>query len=157
MSDAKKSNNQVITISEADFNAGKEIDALQQNNADDGAVVTFTGQVRKRNNQQDVSGLFLEHYPGMTEHALGKIIEQAKQRWQINRVRVIHRIGQLHVGDNIVFVGVTSAHRGDAFAAAEFIMDYLKVDAPFWKKETTPQGDVWLDAKSQDKSKAANW
>ena len=147
----------MITISEADFNCGQEIEALQQGNADDGAVVTFTGQVRQRNNQQDVSGLFLEHYSGMTEHALTQIIAQAKSRWQINRVRVIHRIGQLYVGDNIVFVGVTSPHRGDAFAAAEFIMDYLKVDAPFWKKETTPDGDIWLDAKSQDQAKADNW
>ena len=147
----------MITISEADFNCGDEITQLQAGNADDGAVVTFTGQVRQRNNNQDVAGLFLEHYPGMTEHALGKIIEQAREKWQINRVRVIHRIGQLYVGDNIVFVGVTSAHRGDAFAAAEFIMDYLKVDAPFWKKETTPEGDIWLDAKKTDQDKATTW
>ena len=147
----------MITISEADFDCGNEINQLQAGNADDGAVVTFTGQVRQRNNEQDVAGLFLEHYPGMTEHALGKIIDQAREKWQINRVRVIHRIGQLYVGDNIVFVGVTSAHRGDAFGAAEFIMDYLKVDAPFWKKETTPQGDVWLDAKKTDQDKASCW
>jgi len=147
----------MITISEADFDCGNEINQLQAGNTDDGAVVTFTGQVRQRNNDQDVAGLFLEHYPGMTEHALGKIIDQAREKWQINRVRVIHRIGQLYVGDNIVFVGVTSAHRGDAFAAAEFIMDYLKVDAPFWKKETTPQGDIWLDARKTDQDKATTW
>lgn len=147
----------MITISEADFNAGDEIDALQASNTDDGAVVTFTGQVRQQNNNQNVCGLFLEHYPGMTEHALTKIIEQAKARWSINRVRVIHRIGQLLVGDNIVFVGVTSKHRGDAFSAAEFIMDYLKVEAPFWKKEATPQGETWLEAKQQDHDKANHW
>ncbi len=147
----------MITISEADFNSGKEIEALQQGNDKDGAVVTFTGQVRKQNNEQDVSGLFLEHYPGMTEHSLEKIIVQAKARWAINRVRVIHRIGQLRVGDNIVFVGVTSEHRGDAFSAAEFIMDYLKVDAPFWKKETTASGNHWLDAKQADSDKASIW
>lgn len=147
----------MITISEADFNSGKEIEALQQGNDKDGAVVTFTGQVRKQNNEQDVSGLFLEHYPGMTEHSLEKIIVQAKARWAINRVRVIHRIGQLRVGDNIVFVGVTSEHRGDAFSAAEFIMDYLKVDAPFWKKETTASGNHWLDAKQADSDKASVW
>jgi len=147
----------MITIDATDFNTGLEIDALQASNADDGAVVTFTGQVRQQNNNQSVSGLFLEHYPGMTEHALANIIEQAKSRWMINRVRVIHRVGQLAVGDNIVFVGVTSKHRGDAFAAAEFIMDYLKVDAPFWKKETTAQGATWLEAKQQDQDKAKHW
>jgi len=147
----------MITISEADFDAGEEIDALQASNSDDGAVVTFTGQVRQQNNNQSVSGLFLEHYPGMTEHALTKIIEQANTRWAINRVRVIHRVGQLNVGDNIVFVGVTSKHRGDAFATAEFIMDYLKIEAPFWKKETTPQGETWLEAKQQDHDKANHW
>lgn len=147
----------MITISEADFNAGEEIDALQASNSDDGAVVTFTGQVRQQNNNQSVSGLFLEHYPGMTEHALTKIIAQANTRWAINRIRVIHRVGQLNVGDNIVFVGVTSKHRGDAFAAAEFIMDYLKIEAPFWKKETTPQGETWLEAKQQDHDKANHW
>lgn len=147
----------MITISENDFNTGDEIANLQKSNSDDGAIVTFTGQVRCQNNNQEVSGLYLEHYAGMTEHSLGKIIEQAKSRWAINRVRVIHRIGQLYVGDNIVFVGVTSPHRGDAFAAAEFIMDYLKVDAPFWKKETTSSGNQWLDARIQDKEKAKDW
>lgn len=147
----------MITISESNFNTGEEIRKLQAENIDDGAVVTFTGQVRKQNNNQEISGLFLEHYAGMTEHSLEKIIEQAKNRWAINRVRVIHRIGQLSIGENIVFVGVTSQHRGDAFSAAEFIMDYLKVDAPFWKRETTPSGDQWLDAKKLDDSKAKSW
>ncbi len=147
----------MITISEADFNTGDEINKLQAQNDEDGAVVSFTGQVRKQNNNQDVRGLFLEHYPGMTEYSLEKIITEAKHRWSINRVRVIHRIGQLNVGDNIVFVGVTSQHRGDAFAGAEFIMDYLKVDAPFWKKETTSSGNQWLDAREQDREKAKDW
>ena len=147
----------MITISKQDFNAGDEITALHEANDDDGAVVTFTGQVRNQNNNQDVTGLFLEHDPGMTEKALKRISENAKQRWSIGRVRVIHRIGQLYVGDNIVFVGVTSKHRGDAFSAAEYIMDYLKIEAPFWKKETTAKGEQWLDAKAQDHQKAQDW
>ncbi|WP_286265102.1 molybdopterin synthase catalytic subunit MoaE [Thalassotalea atypica] len=147
----------MITISEQDFNTGDEIATLQAGNDDDGAVVTFTGQVRNQNNNQDVTGLFLEHYPNMTENALSSIISEAKTRWSIGRVRVIHRVGQLYVGDNIVFVGVTSKHRGDAFSAAEYIMDYLKIKAPFWKKETTSNGDEWLDAKAQDHQKARDW
>ena len=146
-----------ISIREADFNAGAEIDLLERDNLDDGAVVTFTGRVRRHNDGEDVTGLFLEHYPGMTEHSLAQIIEQAKNRWALNRVTVIHRIGQLAIGDNIVFVGVSSAHRKDAFAGAEFIMDYLKVDAPFWKKETRQSGETWLDAKQSDQSKAKSW
>ena len=147
----------MIRVSEQDFNVGEEVAKLQNNNIDDGAVVTFTGCVRQKNEGQQVRGLFLEHYPAMTEKLLGDIVEQAKTKWQINRCTVIHRIGQLHLGDNIVFVGVTSAHRGDAFAAAEFIMDYLKVKAPFWKKETRTDGDTWIDAKTSDQQKATQW
>lgn len=148
---------EMISIQTQDYDLGKEVAALELNNDVDGAVVTFTGRVRNHNEGQDVSGLFLEHYPGMTENLLSKIIEQAKEQWHIGRVRVIHRIGQLHIGDQIVFVGVTSKHRKDAFAAAEFIMDFLKVKAPFWKKETTASGDKWLDAKVSDQQKAALW
>lgn len=147
----------MISIQHEDFNITDEIRLLEEGNIEDGATVTFTGRVRNKNNGDNVSGLFLEHYPGMTEKSLAEIIEQAKARWNINRVKVIHRIGQLNVGDQIVFVGVTSPHRGDAFAANEFIMDYLKVSAPFWKKETTADGDKWLDAKQQDNKKAENW
>ena len=129
-----------ISIQPQDFNLADEVDALEQDNTSDGAVVTFTGRVRNKNLGLNVSGLYLEHYPGMTEKSLQGILDTAKSRWDIGRVRVIHRIGQLNIGEQIVFVGVTSAHRQDAFAAAEFIMDYLKIKAPFWKKELNVSG-----------------
>jgi len=146
-----------ISIQRADFSMAEEVALLEKNNATDGAVVTFTGRVRDRNEGKNVTSLTLEHYPGMTEKSLEKIICIAKERWRIGRVKVIHRIGELFIGDQIVFVGVTSKHRQDAFAANEFIMDYLKVQAPFWKKESTEQGNNWLDAKSSDENKAAQW
>jgi len=146
-----------ISIQTQDFNLSDEVALLEQDNNIDGAVVTFTGRVRNKNEGLKVSGLYLEHYPGMTEKSLEKIINTAQQRWDIGRVTVIHRIGQLSIGEQIVFVGVTSMHRKDAFAAAEFIMDYLKVQAPFWKKELTEQGEKWLDAKSTDTNKAQQW
>ncbi|WP_029569821.1 molybdopterin synthase catalytic subunit MoaE [Pantoea ananatis] len=124
---------------------------------EDGAVVTFTGKVRNHNLGDDVAALTLEHYPGMTEKALQEIIDDARQRWPLQRVSVIHRIGELFPGDEIVFVGVTSAHRSSAFAAAEFIMDYLKTRAPFWKRETTDQGDRWVDARNSDHEAAQRW
>ena len=124
---------------------------------EDGAVVTFTGKVRNHNLGDDVAALTLEHYPGMTEKALQEITDEARQRWPLQRVSVIHRIGELFPGDEIVFVGVTSAHRSSAFAAAEFIMDYLKTRAPFWKRETTGQGDRWVDARSSDHEAAQRW
>ncbi len=146
-----------ISIQTADFSLADEVALLEQDNASDGAVVTFTGRVRNRNEGKDVSSLTLEHYPGMTEKSLAKIIITARERWRLGRVKVIHRIGELFIGDQIVFVGVTSKHRQDAFAANEFIMDYLKVQAPFWKKESTAQGNNWLDAKTSDENKAAKW
>jgi len=146
-----------ISIQTADFSLADEVALLEQDNAIDGAVVTFTGRVRNQNEGKNVTSLTLEHYPGMTEKSLEKIICTAKERWNIGRVKVIHRIGELHIGDQIVFVGVTSKHRQDAFAANEFIMDYLKVQAPFWKKEASKDGINWLDAKSSDESKAAKW
>lgn len=146
-----------ISIQTQDFNLSDEVGLLEQDNLSDGAVVTFTGRVRNKNEGLDVKGLYLEHYPGMTEKSLAKIIATAKERWQIGRVRVIHRIGQLALGEQIVFVGVTSMHRQDAFAAAEFIMDYLKVQAPFWKKELTELGEKWLDARTTDTDKAQQW
>lgn len=124
---------------------------------EDGAIVTFTGKVRNHNLGDDVAALTLEHYPGMTEKALQEIVDDARQRWPLQRVSVIHRIGELFPGDEIVFVGVTSAHRGSAFAAAEFIMDYLKTRAPFWKRETTGQGERWVDARSTDHEAALRW
>ncbi len=146
-----------ISIQSVDFNLADEVALLEKDNAIDGAVVTFTGRVRNKNEGKDVTSLTLEHYPGMTEKSLAKIISQAKERWRIGRVKVIHRVGKLAIGEQIVFVGVTSMHRQDAFAANEFIMDYLKVQAPFWKKENTNQGEQWLAAKTSDENKAAKW
>jgi len=146
-----------ISIQTADFSLADEVALLEQDNAIDGAVVTFTGRVRNKNEGKEVTSLTLEHYSGMTEKSLAKIISTAKDRWRIGRVKVIHRVGELFIGDQIVFVGVTSKHRQDAFAANEFIMDYLKVQAPFWKKENTNQGEHWLKAKTSDENKAATW
>lgn len=146
-----------ISIQTADFSLADEVALLEENNAIDGAVVTFTGRVRNQNEGKEVTSLTLEHYPGMTEKSLAKIIQTAKERWRIGRVKVIHRVGELYIGDQIVFVGVTSKHRQDAFAANEFIMDYLKVQAPFWKKEANKDGINWLDAKVSDENKAAKW
>lgn len=124
---------------------------------EDGAVVTFTGKVRNHNLGNDVAALTLEHYPGMTEKALQEIVDAARERWPLQRVTVIHRVGELFPGDEIVLVGVTSAHRGSAFSAAEFIMDYLKTRAPFWKREATEQGDRWVDARDRDHQAAQRW
>jgi len=146
-----------ISIQTQDYNLADEVALLEINNVVDGAVVTFTGRVRNKNEGLQVSGLFLEHYAGMTEKSLVKIIAQAQKCWQIGRVSVIHRVGQLSLGEQIVFVGVTSTHRRDAFAAAEFIMDFLKVQAPFWKKELTENGEKWLDAKQSDTQQAKHW
>ncbi|WP_437608379.1 molybdopterin synthase catalytic subunit MoaE [Erwinia sp. V71] len=124
---------------------------------EDGAVVTFTGKVRNHNLGDDVSALTLEHYPGMTEKALEEIVDEARQRWPLQRVTVIHRIGALYPGEEIVLVGVTGTHRSSAFAAAEFIMDYLKTRAPFWKREATPQGDRWVESRASDQQAAQRW
>lgn len=150
-----------ISIQTKDFSLADEVALLEKDNLTDGAVVTFTGRVRNNNNGNSVTSLTLEHYPGMTEKSLAKIINQAKEQWRIGRVKVIHRIGELHIGEHIVFVGVTSKHRQDAFAANEFIMDYLKVKAPFWKKEQITEAgktsENWLDAKTSDTDKAELW
>jgi molybdopterin synthase catalytic subunit len=146
-----------ISVQTQDYNLSDEVALLEQDNTIDGAVVTFTGRVRNKNDGLKVSALTLEHYPGMTEKSLEKIIKQAQQRWQLGRISVIHRIGKLAIGEQIVFVGVSSEHRQDAFAGAAFIMDYLKVQAPFWKKEVTEQGEKWLDAKQSDNQQAQHW
>lgn len=122
-----------------------------------GASTIFVGKVRDMNLGDNVSGLFLEHYPAMTEKALREIVEEARQRWALERVAVIHRVGQLYTGDEIVLVGVSSAHRGNAYAANEFIMDYLKTKAPFWKRETTTQGDRWVEERESDLQAAEKW
>ena len=122
-----------------------------------GATVIFVGKVRDLNLGDEVSSLYLEHYPAMTEKALREIVEQAKARWDIQRVSVIHRVGLLHTGDEIVLVGISSAHRGDAYHANEFIMDFLKSKAPFWKKEQTNQGERWIEARESDKEALEKW
>ncbi|MGX2957174.1 molybdopterin synthase catalytic subunit MoaE [Ursidibacter arcticus] len=122
-----------------------------------GATTLFVGKVREMNLGDNVSGLYLEHYPAMTEKALREIVDEARHRWELQRVAVIHRIGQLYTGDEIVLVGVSSAHRGNAYHANEFIMDYLKTKAPFWKRETTEQGDRWIEGRDCDQQAAKKW
>lgn len=153
----------MISIQEADFDTAKEYQQLRADAPDIGAIATFTGLVRDFNRvdsapgDNKVEGLFLEHYPGMTEKSLETIIAQARERWQITNARIVHRIGALRPGDQIVFVGVNSAHRGDAFAACEFIMDFLKTQAPFWKKEQTDSGDRWVESRESDQQSAERW
>lgn len=122
-----------------------------------GATTLFVGKVREMNLGDSVSGLYLEHYPAMTEKALREIVDEARSRWELQRVAVIHRIGQLYTGDEIVLVGVSSAHRGNAYHANEFIMDYLKTKAPFWKRETTDHGDRWIEGRESDQQAADKW
>ena len=145
-----------IRVGHETFNVGDEYVWLAERD-EDGAVVTFTGKVRNHNLGDSVKALTLEHYPGMTEKALTEIVEEARGRWPLGRVTVIHRIGELWPGDEIVFVGVTSAHRSSGFEATEFIMDYLKTRAPFWKREATPEGDRWVEARDSDKQAAGRW
>tara|TARA_A100001015_G_scaffold256021_1_gene297846 strand:+ start:888 stop:1373 length:486 start_codon:yes stop_codon:yes gene_type:complete len=146
-----------ISVQKDDFSIKKENDYLTNLAPETGAVVTFTGRVREFSEQPDVTGLFLEHYPGMTEKSLKRITQQAQQRWDIQRISVIHRIGSLAVEDQIVFVGVSSAHREAAFEAARYIMDYLKTEAPFWKKEITRSGEHWVEAREKDQAARARW
>ena len=146
-----------IRIQPADFDLTSEIAQLRAGDPKIGAIVTFVGTVRDMNGGSGVTEMELEHYPGMTEKALEEIIERARQRWDLFDVLVIHRIGPLKPLDQIVLVAVTSAHRGDAFAACEFVMDYLKTQAPFWKKEQTPQGARWVDARSTDDHALTKW
>lgn len=146
-----------IAVQTDDFNVGDEYAQLVENDKDAGAVVFFVGRVREMNQSRLVSGLSLEHYPGMTERVLEQIMDAAKQRWELISVRIVHRVGQLYLSDQIVFVGVTSRHREHAFQAAEFLMDFLKTQAPFWKKEVTAQGDVWVDENQKDKDASERW
>ncbi len=146
-----------IRIQEKDFDVSTEIAAIRKGDPRVGAVVSFLGTVRDMNEGSQVQELTLEHYTGMTEKALQEIVDQAKSRWDIYQSLVIHRIGPLLPEDQIVLVAVTSAHRGEAFAACEFIMDYLKTAAPFWKKENTPEGTRWIDARVTDDAAMARW
>jgi molybdopterin synthase catalytic subunit len=146
-----------VRIQPDDFDLGVEILNLRRDNAGIGAVASFVGLVRDLNHSTTVTEMTLEHYPGMTEKALAEIVEEAKRRWNIIDALVIHRIGPLKPTDQIVLVAVSSAHRGDAFAACEFIMDYLKTRAPFWKKEQTETGAHWVDARESDETAAQRW
>jgi len=146
-----------VRVQQEDFDVGAEIAALRAGDARVGAVATFVGTVRDINDGTGVSTLTLEHYPGMTERALEDIVAQARARWDVLECLVVHRVGELKPLDQIVLVAVTSAHRGEAFAACEFVMDYLKTKAPFWKKEFTPQGARWVEARASDDDAAARW
>jgi molybdopterin synthase catalytic subunit len=146
-----------ITIQQADFDLSAEVAALRDGDLQVGAVAAFVGTVRDRNDGAPVSAMELEHYPGMTERSIESMIDEARRRFRILGVRVIHRVGLLKPRDQIVLVAVTSAHRHDAFQACEFLMDYLKTQAPFWKKETTPDGARWVDARQADDAALARW
>jgi molybdopterin synthase catalytic subunit len=146
-----------VRVQQADFDLGAEITAMRRGNPKIGAIAAFIGLVRDVNDGDNVAIMSLEHYPGMTEKALDTIITQAKARWDILDALVVHRVGELRPTDQIVMVAVSSAHRGDAFAACEFIMDYLKTEAPFWKKEQTGQGTRWVEARASDETAAARW
>jgi len=146
-----------VRIQTDDFDLSTEIATLRAGRAGVGAVVSFVGTVRDINQGTGVSSLTLEHYPGMTDKSLEDIVAQAKARWQLDQVLVIHRVGPLQPLDQIVLVAVTSAHRGEAFQACEFVMDWLKTRAPFWKKEATPKGERWVDARESDDAAAARW
>ena len=146
-----------VRVQQEDFDTGRELEALTRGRRDVGALASFVGLVRDANDGAAVSAMTLEHYPGMTEKALEEICREAHSRWDLVDTLVIHRVGSLKPGDRIVLVGVSSAHRGEAFAACEFIMDYLKTRAPFWKREDTPQGSRWVDARASDDTAAAKW
>lgn len=147
----------MVIIQEQDFNIADEVQALRAQSSETGAIVTFTGLVRDINDSDTVSRLYLEHYPGMTEKSIEAIIDEARSRWKLIGARVIHRVGQLSPMDQIVLVAVTSQHRKDAFLACEYIMDYLKTRAPFWKKEQTTEGERWLETRASDFEAADQW
>ena len=147
----------VVRVQTQDFDLSTEIASLRANTPKVGAVVSFVGTVRDLNDGEQVAEMELEHYPGMTEKALEDIVAQAKSRWDIFEALVIHRVGPLMPLEQIVLVAVTSAHRGEAFDACEFIIDYLKTQAPFWKKEQTPNGARWVDARVSDDEAMAKW
>jgi molybdopterin synthase catalytic subunit len=147
----------LVHVSEALFDTAALQQQLLGPDSAEGAVATFTGYVRASNDQVAVTSMELEHYPGMTENALMEILREASQRWPLTGAGAVHRIGLLHPGDPIVWVGAASAHRGAAFEACEFIMDYLKTRAPFWKKELGPDGARWVDARDTDSTRADRW
>ena len=147
----------MIRVQQKDFDIAKEISSLTARDNDFGAVVTFTGIVRSTGEHGKLKSLTLEHYPGMTERELDRIEQEAQKRWALSASLIIHRFGKLIPGDNIVLVITTSPHRQAAFQAAEFLMDYLKTDAPFWKQETNDTGNSWIDARETDLSARHSW
>jgi molybdopterin synthase catalytic subunit len=146
-----------VAIRTTDFDVSTELRALSAGDLGVGAIASFVGTVRARHDGNTVSAMELEHYPGMTESAIEAMIDEAQRRFDIRAVRVVHRVGLLQPGEQIVLVAVSSAHRGTAFQACEFLMDYLKTQAPFWKKETTPEGANWVDARVTDDAALARW
>ncbi len=146
-----------IQVQEADFDVGAEISALRAGNPQIGAVASFIGLVRDMNDGSNVAAMTLEHYPAMTHKALAAIVADAETRWTLLGCTVIHRVGALFPTDQIVLVAVATSHRADAFAACEFIMDYLKTQAPFWKKEQTPEGERWVESRHSDEAAAGRW
>ena len=146
-----------VRVQTEDFDVGLEVNAMRLSNPNIGALVSFVGQVRDLNDGDNVASMTLEHYPGMTEKSLEGIVEQAKNRWPIEDALVVHRVGELKPLDQIVLVLVASAHRKDAFTACEFMMDYLKTEAPFWKKEQTPSGERWVEARDSDDQAKSRW
>ena len=146
-----------VSVQTEDFDVGAEIKALSAGRTDIGAIVTFTGLVRDMAGGESITGMELEHYPGMTEKALANIEAEANTRWQLQATRIVHRYGKLAAGAQIVLVATASPHRGDAFEAAEFIMDFLKSRAPFWKKEGSADGGKWVDARDADEDALNRW
>jgi len=146
-----------IRVQSEAFDLGAEVDAMRAGRTDIGAIASFVGLARDLNEGSGVAAMTLEHYPGMTEKALAALVDEANSRWTLLDVSVIHRVGRLLPGDPIVLVAVASSHRGEAFAACEFIMDFLKTRAPFWKKEETPQGERWVEARTSDDAAAERW
>jgi len=146
-----------IAVQTDAFDLGAEVDAMRKGRSDIGAIASFVGLARDLNEGSGVAAMTLEHYPGMTEKALAALVDEANARWALLDVTVIHRVGRLLPGDPIVLVAVAGQHRGEAFAACEFIMDFLKTQAPFWKKEETHAGERWVEARASDDAAAARW
>jgi molybdopterin synthase catalytic subunit len=146
-----------VRVQTGDFDVGQEIARLRASDRSVGAIATFIGTVRDVNDAATITGMTLEHYPGMTEAALAEIVDEARRRFDIRDALVVHRVGALAPGDQIVLVAVTSAHRGMAFDACEYVMDLLKTRAPFWKKERMPDGERWVEARASDDEAAARW
>lgn len=146
-----------VSVQQADFDVSQLQAELVSGEHLEGAVATFTGYVRRSNEQRAIDTMELEHYPGMTEDSITDILQQASMRWPLLAATAVHRVGTLHPGEQIVWVGVSSSHREAAFSACEFIMDYLKTRAPFWKKESGPDGEHWVSARQQDTARATRW